>query len=215
MAVVFDLDGTLADSEHLSGAAWDRVLAGYDVVRTGEDDRAVTGLSFAATRDHFAQRTGTLPSAAQLWPQYSDHLLASLRKGVQPFPDAVALLLSLTKRRIPVALASSSPRSRVTATLQGMGLSALEPRSVAGDEVPLAKPAPDGFLAAARLLGVPAYECIAVEDSTPGVIAARAAGMAVVAVRRAPWADLSDATEVVDALTPTTLDPYLRNPGQA
>ncbi len=209
-AVVFDVDGTLADSEGLSKDSWDHVLARYGVQRSDSDDRCVTGLSFGATRDHFAARAPSLPPEEILWVDYSARLLQLIQAEVQPFPDALALLLSLRRRGIPVALASSSRRERVSATLKALGLDDLEAVSVAGDEVRVSKPAPDVFFAAARLTEVSAHHCVAVEDSGPGVAAAIAAGMQVVAVRREPWAVLDEATLVVDSLRPTTLDPFLR-----
>jgi HAD superfamily hydrolase (TIGR01509 family) len=208
-AVVFDVDGTLADSEPLAGMAWDSVLAPYGVSRTEADDQVVTGRSFASTRDHYAARAPDLPAAEVLWEPYAGRLLELLAGRLQPHRDAMGLLASLRARGVPVALASSSPRARMAVTLDTLGLADLGVWAIAGDEVREPKPAPDAFLAAARLLGVHPQDCVAVEDSSPGVAAARAAGMTVVAVRREPWADLAAADLVVHSLTTRSLDGFL------
>jgi HAD superfamily hydrolase (TIGR01509 family) len=92
----------------------------------------------------------------------------------------------LKERGVPIAIATGSRRERLDATLRAAGLRELFDVTVAQDEVPQAKPAPDLFLRAAELLGVSPAECVAVEDSPTGVEAALAAGMRVVAVARAP-----------------------------
>src|SRR5439155_19797067 len=119
-----------------------------------------------------------------------------------PFDDAVRTARELHARGVRVAIASSSPRERLDATLRAAGLDDLFEVTVAGDEVEHGKPAPDLFLAAAERLGVPPGECVAVEDSPSGVESALAAGMKVVAVARAPrHRDELNCDTVVDELT--------------
>jgi HAD superfamily hydrolase (TIGR01509 family) len=98
------------------------------------------------------------------------------------FADAFGTLESARTARLPVAVVSASPRSRLDLTLATAGLSFAV--TVSGDEVAAGKPAPDGYLEAARRLGVEPADCVVVEDSIPGVLAAVAAGARVVAVER-------------------------------
>jgi HAD superfamily hydrolase (TIGR01509 family) len=183
VGVIFDLDGTLVDSEPLSKVAWRRVLAlhGYDVGDT--EITAVQGLRFAESYSAFA-RAAPLPSLDVIWSDYSQLLYTSYDEGLVSFDDAVSTARRLQAEGVPLAVATSSQRERLEHTLAAAHLEGLFAATVAGDEVPRGKPAPDGFLAAARLLGVDPAECVAVEDSQAGVDAAKAAGMTVLAVSR-------------------------------
>jgi len=106
---------------------------------------------------------------------------------------------------VPLAVASSSSRRRLAFTLSSTGLDRFFQVVVAGNDVAEGKPAPDIFLEAARRLGFPPEECVAVEDTPAGVEAARRAGMFVVAVQRAGSMDLQRADRVVPSLTPAAV----------
>ena len=201
-AVIFDCDGTLVDSEPLSRRAWERCLAPYGYEVTDEDLALCVGRSYPHTHGHFAARA-QLPSADAFWPAYSDELFALLDAELAPFDDAMAAVSELRRRGVAIAVASSSARERLARTLARAGLSGVFAATVAGDEVERGKPAPDMFLAAAARLGFAASECIAVEDSVPGVQAALAAGMATVAVARAapPQSGLDAADVLVTELS--------------
>lgn len=207
-AVIFDCDGTLVDSERLSHMAWARVLAPFGL-RIGPDDRAaMVGHAYDRVHAHFATHAATsasaspLPGAAAFWAGYAATLYELIDAELAPFGDAVDAARDLHRRGVPLAVASGSGRERLDRTLARSGAAELFPVSVAGDEVQRPKPAPDGFLLAARRLGVDPEACVAVEDSAPGVAAARAAGMTTVAVARVPEdrAALAAADVVVDTL---------------
>jgi HAD superfamily hydrolase (TIGR01509 family) len=183
--VVFDCDGTLVDSEPLSFQAWREVLGrhGYDLA---DDDIAATrGQSYRDVHAYFADRS-TIPSADDFWPTLSGRLFELFETDLEVFEDAVATARELKARGVPIAIATSSLRERLDATLRASGLDDVFDVTVAGDEVEDGKPAPDLFLAAAERLGLPPEQCVAVEDSPAGVEAALAAGMRVVAVARHP-----------------------------
>lgn len=203
-AVVFDVDGTLADTERLSDEAWTAVLRPLGIAPTDEDRRRTLGLSFAATRDHYAAGSPSVPDAATLWSSYAPIVLRLIRQRARAFPDARTTLEALRQRGVPLAFASSSPRRRLAATLDALGVAAWGP-AVAGDEVTLPKPAPDVYRVAAALIGVPPEQCLAVEDSATGVESALAAGMTVVGVARESWVNLSGAHRVVARLDPERL----------
>jgi HAD superfamily hydrolase (TIGR01509 family) len=181
--VIFDLDGTLVDSEPLSKVAWRRVLAlhGYDV---GDPEiTAAQGLRFAESYAAFA-RAAPLPPLDVVWSGYSQLLYTSYDEGLVSFDDAVSTARQLQAAGVPLALATSSQRERLERTLAAADLEGLFIVTIAGDEVTCGKPAPDGYLAAAGLLGFDPADCVAVEDSQAGVDAAKAAGMRVLAVSR-------------------------------
>jgi len=200
-AVVFDFDGTLADTEPIALAIWEELLARRGYVAAPEDWRLLVGQNFPSFHDYFSERV-TLPPPDDLWAEFSGELFAAFRDRLQPFPDAVETVEALAARRVPMAVASSSPRERLDLAMQLTGFSGIFPTTVAGDEVAAGKPAPDIFEAAAAGLGVAAAACVAVEDSVPGVQSAAAAGMYVVAVARGSRTpgDLAAADVIVDRL---------------
>jgi 2-haloalkanoic acid dehalogenase type II len=206
-AVVFDCDGTLVDSEPLSAEAWRSELARHGYSLQQEDLDEVRGKTYADVHEFFARRVEGLPAADEFWTRFSGTLFELFESRLTPFEDAVATARELRERGVRVAIASSSPRERLDATLRAAGLEDLFEVTVAGDEVERGKPAPDLFLAAAERLGVPPEECVAVEDAPSGVEAALAAGMKVVAVAREPGhRDELDCETVVEELTAAVVE---------
>lgn len=198
IGVVFDCDGTLVDSEPLSGEAWRRVLAPYGYELTEGDLAACVGRPYAATHAYLARRVA-LPDADAVWPVLSRELFALIDSSLEPFEDALEAVEELRARGVPIAVASSSVRERLDRTLARAGLEF--EITIAGDEVEHGKPAPDMFLLAAERLGV--ARCVVVEDSPPGVQAGIAAGMPTLAVCRVPGTEaaLAAATRVVHRIT--------------
>jgi HAD superfamily hydrolase (TIGR01509 family) len=186
--VIFDCDGTLVNSEPLSGEAWRRTLAPYGYEVTDADLEACLGGTYTRTHAFLAERV-QIPGPDELWPDLRRELFALFDERLEPFADAVAALAELRARGIPVAVASSSARERLDRALAAGGLHF--DVSVAGDEVEHGKPAPDMFLLAAQRLGVEPARCVAVEDSPPGVAAGHAAGMRTLAVCRVPGTEAS------------------------
>jgi HAD superfamily hydrolase (TIGR01509 family) len=180
--VIFDCDGTLVDSEPLSGEAWERTLERYGYTITEADVAEVVGRSYTFTHAYLAERVA-LPDADALWPELRSVLFGLLDTRLTPFADAVKAVADLRVRGVPLAVASSSMRERLDRTLARGGFAF--DVSVAGDEVANGKPAPDMFLLAAARLGVQPRCCVVVEDSPPGIQAGLAAGMKVLAVCRA------------------------------
>ena len=109
-------------------------------------------------------------------------------------PEAVARAAA----RVPVAIASSAHPAVIRAALAATGLGAVFSAIVSSDDVPSGKPAPDVYLEAARRLGIDPGRCLVVEDSSNGVVAARAAGMHVVLVPNPSVPPGPEAAEVAD-----------------
>ena len=108
-------------------------------------------------------------------------ILELFRTGLRWHPGAFDLLRAVRAAGIPTALVTSSPRALVEIALDTLGRDNFD-TVVAGDEVVAAKPHPEPYLTAARLLGVPIERCVAIEDSPTGVASALASGAAVLAV---------------------------------
>ncbi len=182
-AVVFDMDGVLADSEPAHFEATNNVLGRYGKALTKEQQKLQMGLGHAAGLEATIRDSGVELTPEQLAAEYDVELLAVLSRGTTPLPGAVSLLLRLREMGIPVALASSSLPAWIETTIAGIGLTGQFDAIVSGETVPHPKPAPDIYLHAAELIGVPAAECIAIEDSPAGLTSAKAAGMLAVQVR--------------------------------
>lgn len=110
--------------------------------------------------------------------------VASITAHARPFDDAVRACRWLVARGVPLAVASSSARVRLDATLRRISLETFFPVSIAGDEVERGKPDPQILLVAAARLEVRPTDCVVIEDAAPGVQAAQRAGMGCVVVRR-------------------------------
>jgi HAD superfamily hydrolase (TIGR01509 family) len=182
-AVIFDCDGVLVDSEPIANEVWAQVLAERGYTMTVEDVVACLGTSEPTTYAHYATRADVLP--------YEEHMAAidEIRipvyaERLEAFPDAFDTVQSLAAQGIPMAVASSSRRPDLDRKLALTGLDRYFDAFVGGDEVEHGKPAPDVYVEAARRLGIPPSDCIAIEDAEHGATAAVAAGMRAVMVKR-------------------------------
>jgi HAD superfamily hydrolase (TIGR01509 family) len=185
LAVIFDCDGTLVDSEPLARRAWQRSLDPHSYSISDEEYADLIGLPFPRVHAYFAARIDGLQEPGAFWEAYSGRLFGLIDAELEPFADALETVRGLCATGVAVAVASSSVRERLDRTLRRAGLAEAFAVSVAGDEVEHGKPAPDMFLAAAARLRAEPARCVVVEDSEPGVAAGLAAGMRTVGVARA------------------------------
>ena len=205
-AVVFDLDGVLVDSEELAWDAWRLILASHHIRLRESEIGVLTGRTEKDAYDYFAAR-GELPPYEEFQAELAAAITSRFSEHLSAFADAENALSELGDRGVRLAVASSSPRSRLDLALRRTGLERLVELTVAGDEVSAGKPAPEIYLAAARLLGIDPADCLAVEDTPAGIEAAKAAGMRVMAVERGryPRAELEGADQIVEHLDPELL----------
>lgn len=184
-AVLFDMDGLMVDTEPLSRASWDRVLAPYGI--TIADDLYARMLGLRTTDSvTLVLAAHWLPwTAAELIDLKTAAFLEVLREGIPAMPGLNTLLDELDRRGLPWGVATSSPRSVAEVILRGVALEGRYRTLACGDEVAHGKPAADLYLLAAERLGVDSATCLALEDSAVGCLSAHAAGMRVVAVGEA------------------------------
>jgi HAD superfamily hydrolase (TIGR01509 family) len=182
-AVIFDLDGTLVDNMALHAEAFGAFAARHGLAPLTAADRAK--LDGRRNSEIFPLLFGReMPKSEWLaYENEKEGLYRELSRGRLTLVAGLpALLDGLERRGIVVALATSAPAPNVVHTLEEVGLSDAFPTIVRGDQVARGKPAPDVFLEASRQLAVPPAECVVFEDAPMGIVAARAAGMRVVAI---------------------------------
>ena len=200
-AVVFDMDGLLLDTETLWHAAEQELFARHGSTFTREDQMQVIGTSFDITARYFAERLGwPLERGAELVDEMIALMHDQVRRQVDARPGARELVSELRRLRVPLALASNSPRFLVDDALATAGLAGAFEVIVTSDDVEHPKPAPDIYRLACDRLGVAASEAVALEDSASGVTAAKAAGLDCIAVPMFAETDVSAADHVVDSL---------------
>ncbi|MEU3252655.1 HAD family phosphatase [Streptomyces sp. NPDC006997] len=183
LAVIFDLDGTLVDSEPLYYEAGRLTLAEHGVTDfSWADHERYVGISTQETVADWKRRYGLTTPVAELLAAKNRRYLALARDGLRAYPRMRAFVELLAAEGVPMAVASGSSPEAIAAVLAGTGLDAWLRTAVSADAVPHGKPAPDVFLEAARRLGADPARCVVVEDAAAGAAAAHAAGMRCVAV---------------------------------
>ncbi len=189
-AVVFDNDGLLLDTEPCWTRAQQALFRDYGREFTLADKREIVGTSPATVAPILARLLpGTAPGK-QLSDDMYARALAEIAAGASPRPGAVDLVARLRTAGLPLAVASNAPRRHLIAGLRRTGLLTAFDVVLGVDDVARPKPAPDLYLAACAGLAVAPADAIALEDSPPGVMSARAAGLRVIGVPSIPGVTL-------------------------
>jgi len=200
-AVLWDLDGVIADTGTYHCRAWQDVFHKRGVNFTEEDFRR-----------HFGQRNDTIIRSAigESIPPEELEAIASekeanyrerVARNIKPLPGALELIKSLREHGIKEAIASSAPLENIQLIIRGLGIDECFQAIVWGREVSEGKPSPHVFLLAAGKLGAEPGNCAVIEDAVAGVAAAKRAGMKCVAVTNShPRNRLNEADLIVDTL---------------
>lgn len=177
-AVLWDMDGTLIDTEPFWMTAEMELVEAYGGVWTASDAVAMIGSSMTVCAAALQAR-GVPLSAPEIAEALNGRVGAAVAAGVPWKPGALELLTALSSAGVPQALVTSSQAVLASPFAQTAGVFDVV---VAGDHVTHSKPHPEPYLTAARLLGLDPGVCVVVEDSPSGVAAALAAGARVVAL---------------------------------
>ncbi|HET9015817.1 MAG TPA: HAD family phosphatase [Thermomicrobiaceae bacterium] len=198
-AIVFDLDGLLVDSEPVQIAAWEAFLAGHGRELGPTLVADMFGLRIRDSARLVVERLALDLAVDEVIARRDALFFASLPGGLRAMPGATALVAELTRRGIPLALATSGHRRYVDVALDAIGLSGAFAVEITGDMVARGKPDPDIYLAAAQGLGIASEDCVALEDAPLGVASAKAAAMRCLAIPNAMTRDLPG-LDVADAV---------------
>ena len=200
-AVLWDLDGVIADTGDYHYLAWVDVFGKRGATFTREH-----------FMHHFGQRHDTIIHSVlgrdisqeefdAITREKQENYRRRVADNIKPLPGAVELIKSLEQHGIKTAIASSAPPENVDIIIRGLGIEGCFQAFARGTEVAEGKPSPLVFLLAAEKLGVEPGNCVVIEDAVAGVAAAKSAGMKCVAVTNShPVGKLKKADLVVDTL---------------
>lgn len=203
-AIIFDMDGLLVDSEIIWEEAEGRLLAArgssYADSPAGRDP--FVGLPLDEFLEKLCATFNIDESQESLYDELVGDMMRLIPERVVPQPGAAEILAYVQARRIPCAIASSSPQSIIEAIVEAQGWGDVLAVRISSESVGRGKPEPDVYLATAQRLGFAPRDCLALEDSPNGARAAVAAGMTCFAV---PDRSHSPAA-AFDGITPYVFD---------
>jgi sugar-phosphatase len=206
-AAVFDLDGTLVNTELGSRARWTRL---FDTYGAPYDQKLIASFAGRRGREVLAELLHLFPgrTADELYDEIVSYELGPGVLEAVPVPGAVALVRSISADGVPIGVVTSGARPYAEGQLERLGIRDLLDVVITADDVREGKPSPEGFLAACERLGVAPDKAVAFEDAPAGIAAAKAAGMPTVGVAttQSPEA-LAAADLVVTDLTEVTWPP--------
>lgn len=180
-AVLFDLDGTLIDTEKTAALAIQKCFSAWNIQLQSEDASYVTGRTWESAFVYLFRKYD-LPVSQE---NAKLAMMTAYRKALEHQLHLVpggAQAVQLLAKEYPLALVSGSGRADILWALKKMEIDQHFQVVLGAEDYPRSKPQPDGYLKAIETLGVPAENCIVFEDSTAGISAARSAGLWVVAI---------------------------------
>ena len=181
-AVIFDLDGVLADSEPWWNQIDAKLLAEHGVSYRGEYHRNVLGVSYRLAVEFYRNAFHISASVEELMRRRGEIATDFFANRVGLFPSVKTTLEQLREMNLRLAVATSSVSASARPFLDRTGIRSLFGVVVTGDEVQRGKPHPDIYLRTAKRLGSSPEECLVIEDALAGVSAAKAANMRVAAI---------------------------------
>jgi HAD superfamily hydrolase (TIGR01509 family) len=181
-AVIFDLDGVLADSEPWWNQIDTKLLADHGITYRGEHHQHVLGVSYRIAVEFYKNAFHISASVEELMCRRGEIATEFFANKVGLFPSAKTTLGQLREMKLRLALATSSVGKSVYPFLQRTGIKSFFDVTVTGDEVERGKPHPDIYLQTAKQLGMAPEACLVIEDALAGVAAAKAANMLVAAI---------------------------------
>jgi HAD superfamily hydrolase (TIGR01509 family) len=199
-AVIFDLDGVLADSEPWWNEIDKKLLGEYGVTYHGEYHRNVLGVSYRVAVEFYKEAFGLSAPTEELMRRRGEIAAEFFASRVGLFPSTKATLEKLRQMNLHLAVATSSVSASARPFLDRHELTAFFDVIVTGEEIERGKPQPDIYLRAAEKLGITADACLVIEDALSGIAAGKAAGMRVAAIPDTRFVDARDYEKQADYL---------------
>ena len=197
-AVIFDLDGLLADSEPWWNQIDAKLLAEYGVTYRGEYHRNVLGVSYRLAIEFYKNAFHISAPVEELMRRRGEIATEFFANRVGLFPSAKATLERLREMKICLALATSSVSASARPFLERTGIRHFFDVIVTGDEIERGKPHPDIYMLAAEKLEMGSDSCLVIEDALAGIAAAKAANMRVAAIPDTRFVDPREYTKEAD-----------------
>jgi len=197
-AVIFDLDGVLADSEPWWNEIDAKLLGEYGVIYRGEYHRNVLGVSYRLAIEFYKKAFGLSAPTEELMRRRGEIAEEFFAKRIGLFPSTRSTLEELRQMNRRLAVATSSVSASARPFLDRHRLTAFFDVIVTGEEIERGKPAPDIYLRAAEKLGVPAGACLVIEDALSGIAAGKAAKMRVAAIPDTRFVDAREYEKQAD-----------------
>lgn len=199
-AAIFDVDGTLVDSNDAHAAAWADVLNEFGMPRDPAEIRRLIGMGGDKLLPAVAGLSAESERGQEIVARRSRHFHERYLPKLRAFPGARALVERMVEDGVRLAIASSAREDELAALLDVAGVADLIRRRTSSDDVDASKPDPDAVKAALERLGVPPAAAIMIGDTPYDVAAAAGARVASVAVRCGGWndRDLAGARAIFD-----------------
>lgn len=195
--VIFDLDGVLADTEHLWEESWQRYLQRAGHAWSEGLTSELQGMNSHEWARRLAEHIGHPGDAERIRTACIRHVVTEIDAGRGPLlPGARELVLEIAERR-PIGLASSAARPVIDRILQTNDIQACFAATVSSEEVERGKPAPDVYAEAVRRVGFTGPG-LAFEDSSNGIRSAHAADLYVIAIPNPQYPPAADALDLAD-----------------
>ncbi|RTL36246.1 MAG: HAD family phosphatase [Candidatus Melainabacteria bacterium] len=210
--LIFDMDGVLLDSEPLHLQAYQELLQTFGITFTEDDNHPFLGRTDLELAEHLICKHQLSMDAWQLVARKEENLARLFSTSIEPMPGVLNVLKKARELSLPCAVASSATLPTIELIVEKLDIAAYFQTLTSGDEVPHGKPAPDVYLLAAKRIGVLPINCLVVEDSFNGVLAAKAAGMKCIAIPcpTTRHQDHTKADKILGTLESLNLDDWLK-----
>jgi beta-phosphoglucomutase family hydrolase len=205
-AVIWDMDGVLADTASYHFRAWQEIFARRGIKFTEADFKRSFGIRNDAIIKNVLGKAITRDEIETIAKEKEAIFRRIIGKKIKPLPGAIELIQALDERGIKMAIASSTVIANIRLIIGRLGIANYFQAFITGHDVTEGKPSPQVFLLAAKRLGIEPQNCLVVEDAVAGVKAARSAGMRCLAISNThPAEKLKEADLIVDSLEKVTV----------
>lgn len=201
-AFILDMDGVISDTEIVGKKADILTFEKYGIRMKESDLDKYTGTNVREFLYDVVKKCGKKISLEEIIKRHRKIWMGLLEKELKEMNGSINLIIILSKKGYPLAVASSSPKDIINYILMKLNIAQYFQVIVSGDEVTYGKPNPEIFLTVAKRLGKEPQNCVVIEDSRNGVIAAKAAGMFCIGLqnKNSGDQDLTTADIIVDSM---------------